>query len=50
MGGSDCGADGPQFESSHQEFYLLLTDENKEKRGREWPNFEKRGREWPNFF
>ena len=40
---------GPGFESSHWQLllniYLLLTvcrkDENKEKRGREWPIFKK---------
>ena len=53
--GSGCSTGGraltsntrdPLFESSHRQYYLLssvlkivLKDENKEKRSREWPNF-----------
>ena len=44
-----CNTRGPRFESCHRQLllniYLLLTvcrkDENKEKRGREWPILKK---------
>ena len=49
--GSGCGSvgravasntRGPQFESSHQQFYLYWQCIEKTKRGHEWPNFLKK--------